>query len=209
MLLSYRSSRLFAYAYSLVLPLMWLTCSSVSAAVGDMTASVPKVAYLQWLTDSADPMTEVNGDATDSFVPYVGGPVTQLQTPVNKKAYLGVMCNSLSGYEIILTANNAGATASGGNMVTAGGQPLSFTITLSKVTASITAGTTVSLALDLTGATPSISTVHAAESDLPMTAATPNVFEFDWGLPTISTVSDGLIMAGTYVGGVSATVVLK
>lgn len=193
----------------LSLPLLALSCSSAYGALGDITASVPKVAYLDWLLTPTDAMTEVDGDNNDTFVNYVGGPMTQLVQPVNKKSYLGVMCNSLAGYDIILTANNAGATAGGGNMVTAGGQPLGFNITLTAVPASVTAGTTVSISLDLTGGTASITTAHTVEGDLPMDANSPNVFEFDWGLPVITTIADGLIMAGTYVGGVSATVVLK
>ena len=42
-----------------------------------------------------------------------------------------------------------------------------------------------------------------------MTAAAPNVWQITFSLPVINTVADGLIMSGTYTGGVTATVALK
>lgn len=186
-----------------------LFASPVEAAVGNLTVDVPKTAYIEWLTASSDAMTSVDGDNTFAFDPYVGGAVTQLTQPADKVSYLGVMCNSLAGYTISLTANGAGATATTGQLTIAGGTPIVYTASLSQVGATFTAGTTASTSLDLTGGTASGGTVHTAEADLPLEAASPNVWQLSFSLPAISTVADGLIMSGTYSGGVTATVALK
>ena len=183
--------------------------SQVFSAVGNLTVDVQKTAYIEWLTNSSDAMTSVDGDNSAAFDAYVGGAVTQLTQPADKATYLGVMCNSLAGYDVTLTALNAGATASTGAMTIAGGTALTYTATLAKEAATFTAGTTASTSLDLTGATVSATTVHTAEADLPMAAASPNVWKLTYSLPTVSSVADGLIMSGTYSGGVTATIALK
>jgi hypothetical protein len=154
-------------------------------------------------------MTSVDGDNSEAFSAYVGGAVTQLTQPADKDTFLGIMCNSLAGYDVTLTALNTGATASTAAMTIAGGTDLTYTAALTKVGASFTAGTTASASLDLTGATASATSVHTAEADLPMAAASPNVWQLSFSLPLISSVSDGLIMSGTYSGGVTATIALK
>ncbi|MCB1135124.1 MAG: hypothetical protein KDK78_02545 [Chlamydiia bacterium] len=179
------------------------------AAVANLSVDVPKTAYLQWLSSSSDSMTSEDGDGTFAMDPYVGGAVTQLTQPSDKTAYLGVMCNSLAGYNLTLTASGSGVTTTTGKLSTAGGTPITFTASLSQVGASFSGGTTANTALDLTGATASGDTVHTAEADLPMTAAAPNVWQLTFSLPAISSVADGLIMSGTYTGGVTATISLK
>lgn len=179
------------------------------AAVGNLSVVVPKTAYIQWLTASTDAMTAVNGDNSASFADYTGGAATLLTKPADKDTYIGVMCNSLAGYRVTLTAANAGATATTGKMTISGGTALTYTAALTKVTASFTAGTTAATSLDLTGTGASCDTSHVAEADLPLTAAAPNVWKLTFSLPTTTGVSSGLIMSGTYSGGVTATVALK
>jgi len=181
----------------------------LTAAVNDLTVFVPKTAYIEWLSASGDAMTSVDGDNSAAFDDYVGGAVTQLTQPADKVTYLGVMCNSLAGYQITFAASGGGATAATGRMTIAGGTPITYTGTLAKVAGSFTAGTTASTSLDLTGATVSGDTAHTAEADLPMTAAAPNVWELTLSLPVISSVADGLIMSGSYTGGITATIALK
>lgn len=188
---------------------LFCSSSALEAALGDLTVDVPKTAYIEWLTNPTDAMTSVDGDNTAAFAAYVGGAITQLTQPADKDVYVGVMCNSLAGYDLTLTASNAGATATTGAMTIAGGTAVTYTATLAKEAASFTAGTTASTSLDLTGATVSGTTVHTAEADLPMAAASPNVWKLTLSLPVISSVSDGLIMSGTYAGGVTATIALK
>ena len=94
-------------------------------------------------------------------------------------------------------------------MTVPGGTSLTYTATLAKEASSFTAGTTASASLDMTGALVSGTSVHTAEADLPMAAASPNVWKLTYNLPVISSVSDGLIMSGTYSGGVTATIALK
>jgi hypothetical protein len=192
-----------------VLAMLTLYTTQSQAAVGNLTVDVPKTAYVEWLSASSDAMTSVDGGNAFAFDPYIGGAMTQLTQPADKVAYLGVMCNSLAGYTITLTANGAGATATTGRMTIAGGQPVTYTAALAQVGASFSGGTTASTSLDLTGGGISGGTVHAAEADLPMAAASPNVWQLTLSLPTISSVADGLIMSGTYSGGVTATVALK
>lgn len=189
--------------------LILLASAQGFAAVGSLTVDVPKTAYIQWLPTAATAMTSVDGDNTAAFANYVGGAVTQLTQPANKDVFLGVMCNSLAGYDLTLTANNSGSTTTTGEMTITGGTNLTYTATLAKEASSFSSGTTASTSLDLTGATVSGTTVHTAEADLPMTAASPNVWKVTLALPTISSVSDGLIMSGTYSGGITATVALK
>jgi len=178
------------------------------AAVEDLSVTVPKTAYVEWLTNSTDAMTSVNGDNSASFADYVGGASTQLTTPANKDVFIGVMCNALTGYNLSLNAG-AGATVTTGKMTLAGATDLVFTGALAKVASSFTGGTTTGVNLDLTAATVSGDTVHTAEADLPMAAASPNVWKLTLSLPTISTVADGLIMSGTYTGSITATIALK
>ena len=187
---------------------MMLAGTQLFAAVGDLSVIVPKTAYVEWLTNSTDAMTSVNGDNSASFADYVGGASTQLTQPANKDTYIGVMCNALTGYNLTLNGG-AGATATTGKLTLAGATDLVFTATLVKEASTFTAGTTAGIALDLTGATVSGDTVHTAEADLPLTAASPNVWKLTYSLPTISSVADGLIMSGTYSGGVTATIALK
>jgi len=183
--------------------------STLYSALNDITVDVPKTAYIEWLTASTDAMTSVDGDNSAAFDAYVGGAVTQLTQPADKDTYLGVMCNSLAGYNVTLTASNAGATATTAVMTIAGGTSLTYTCTLAKEASTFTAGTTASTSLDLTGSGVSGTTSHTAEADLPLTAAAPNVWKLTYSLPTVSSVADGLIMSGTYSGGVTATVALK
>lgn len=186
-----------------------LTAARLTGATLTLTVDVPKTAYIQWLNNSTDAMTNVNGDNTVAMNPYVGGAMTQLTQPANKTTYLGIMCNALTGYDVTMTALNTGATASTGRLVITGGAPLTYTATLAKVAASFTAGATAAPSLDLTGASVSATAVFAASTDLPMLAVSPNVWQMTFSLPVISSVADGLIMAGTYTGGVTATVALK
>jgi hypothetical protein len=186
-----------------------LITGQVHGALGDITVVVPKTAYIEWIATAGTTMTNVDGPGTYAFTAYVGGAVTQLTQPADEDMFLGVMCNSLAGYDVTLTASNAGATATTGVMTIAGGTSLTYTGTLAKEAATFTAGTTASTSLDLTGATVSGTSVHTAEADLPLAAASPNVWKLTMSLPVISTVADGLIMSGTYAGGVTATIALK
>lgn len=178
------------------------------SAVADLTVDVPKTAYIEWIATAATAMSSVDGDGSYAFDPYVGGAVTQLTSPAAKNIFLGVMCNSLAGYDVTLNAG-AGATATTGRMTIAGGTPIDFTGTLTKEAGTFTAGATAAPSLDLTGGSVSATSVFAAEADLPMAAASPNVWRLSLALPVISTVADGLIMSGTYTGQVTATIALK
>ena len=197
----------------IVVPLVLATLmpglTTLSAALGDLTVDVPKTAYIEWLTTSADTMTNVDGPNSYAFDPYVGGAITQLTQPADKDMFIAVMSNSLAGYNLSLTATNAGATATTGTLEQAGSAPITYTAGLTKVAASFTAGTVAAPSLDLTGATVSGTSSHTAEADLPMAAASPNVWQLAMSLPVISTVADGLIMSGSYTGGVTATIALK
>lgn len=181
--------------------------NTLSAAVQDLTVDVPKTAYIEWLTASGDTMTSVDGNNTAAFDPYVGGAVTQLTQPANKDAFIGVMCNALTGYTLSLTGTGT-TTATTGQMTLAGATPIVYTGSIAQVAGSFAVGATVATNIDLTGATPSATVTFAAESDLPLAAASPNVFTVTASLPTVSTVADGLIMSGTYAGGYTATVAL-
>lgn len=182
-------------------------CAPLGAAVEDLTVDVPKTSYIEWIANPSDPVTQVNGDLNVSFDPFVGGPITQLVTPVMKTTYLAIMCNALTGYQITLTGTGTTTTTSG-EMALAGAASLDYTTNFTTVAGTFAAGATVSINVDMTGATPSASVTFASESDLPMAAASPNVFSFSNTLPTISTVADGLIMAGTYSGGYTVVVSL-
>jgi hypothetical protein len=188
--------------------MLLLSAGSAQAAVANLTVDVPKTAYIEWLTASADNMTSVNGDNTFAFDPYVGGAITQLTNPAVKPIYIGVMCNSLAGYDLTFSAG-AGATGTTGLMVQPGAANITYTAALSRVGGTFTGGTTASETLDLTGGSASGSTVHVAEADLPMAIGSPNVWQLDLSLPVISTVADGLIQSGTYTGGITATISLK
>ena len=133
--------------YRIFLAFLFFACPSLHAAIGNLTVVVPKTAYLEFLTNSTDAMTSVNGDNTFAIDPYVGGAVTQMTSPVLKDIYLGVMCNSLAGYDLTLTASNAGATASTGAMTVAGGTAITYNTTLTKIASSFTAGTIASTSL--------------------------------------------------------------
>ena len=134
--------------------------------------------------------------------------MTQLTQPANKSVYIGLMSNSLAGYNVTLTGANS-PTATTAQMTLAGAANLTYTCTLTKENATFTGGTTASASLDLTGGTVSATSVHTAEADLPLADNDPNVWNLTFALPTISTVADGLIMSGTYTGSVTATVAMK
>lgn len=184
-----------------------LSFMGLNGAVMDLTVDVPKTAYVEWLTNSGDTMTAVDGDNTVAYDPYVGGALTQLTSPAVKTTYLGIMCNALTGYQITLTGTGT-TTATTGQMTLAGASPIDYTAGIGQVAGTFALGATVSMNINMTGATPSATVTFAAESDLPMTAAAPNVFSFSNTLPVIATVADGLIMSGTYSGGYTVTVSL-
>lgn len=185
-----------------------LVGSSAFAGQQDLSVIVPKTAYIEWLSTSGSAMASVNGNNSASFSDYSGGAVTQLTQPSNKVVYLGVMCNSLAGYDLTLTAVGSNATATTGELSQSGATPITYTTTLAQA-GGIASGATVNLSLNLVGSTQSIRTSYATEADLPLTAAAPNVFSLTTALPAISSVADGLIMSGTYTGGYIATVVLR
>ncbi len=188
--------------------LLILGASQIHAAALTLTVDVPKTAYIQWLATAGATMTSVDGDITEAFAAYTGGAMTQLAQPANKSVYIGLMSNSLAGYDLTLTGANT-PTATTAQMTIAGGTNLTYTCTLATEAGSFTGGTTASDSLDLTGGTVSGTTVHTAEADLPMTDSAPNVWNLTFSLPTVSAVSDGLIMSGTYTGSVTATVAMK
>lgn len=188
--------------------LLLLTQAQIEAAGLTLTVDVPKTAYVQWITNSSDPVTAVNGDLSNPLSPYTGGAMTQLTSPSAQGVYLAIMCNSLAGYDITLTGANA-TDATTANMTQAGSTAIAYTCTLAKVAGTFTGGTVASTAVDLTGATASGTTTHAAEADLPMDSSSPNVWDLGFSLPVINTVADGLIMSGTYTGSVTATITLK
>lgn len=185
-----------------------LCASTAEAAVQTLDTTVPATIYIEWMANNSDPMTSVDGDYATGFDNYLGGALTQLVSPANKEAFIGIMCNNLPGYELTFTASSA-ASATTGSLTLAGATDLTYTATLTEVAGSFSAGTTRTNALDLTGATVSGDVVFGVEADMPMTAAAPNRYKLTLALPSISTVSDGLIMAGAYTGSITATVALK
>lgn len=187
---------------------LFFTATPLFGAVDSLSVVVPKTAYIQWLANSSDAMTAVNGDGTAAFADYTGGASVLLTKPADKDLYIGVMCNSLAGYRVTLNGGT-GATATTARMTMVGATPITYTAAMSKVASTFTAGTTASTSIDLTGAGASADTAHVAEADLPLAANAPNVWKVTLSLPTITGVSSGLIMSGTYSGGITATVALK
>jgi hypothetical protein len=175
----------------------------------DLLVADPPTVYVEWLTSAGDTMTSADGDNSQAFDPYLGGAASQMQTPTDKDLYVGVMCNRTTGYDLTLTASNSGATTTTAIMTRPSGSDMTYTAALTKVSGTFAAGATASTQLDLTGATASGSAVFATNGDLPLAAASPNVWKVTNNLPSISGVSDGIIISGSYSGGITATVVLK
>ncbi len=198
----------FASGKAWMLFLLTFISGRTHAAGLTLTVDVPKTAYLQWITNTSDPITNIDGDLPDAFSPYTGGAMSQLTNPATQAVYLGVMSNSLAGYEINFVGANSPTTTSA-QMTQAGAGNITYTCALTQVPASFSAGTTASTSLDLTGGTMSASTSHVAESDLPMNNASPNVWDIGFSLPAITSIADGLIMSGTYTGAVTATITMK
>lgn len=186
-----------------------LSAAQVHGAVSDLSYPGAPAVYVQWLDSTGATMSETDGSNTYDFDPYLGGGMTQLSRPADKVVYIGVMCNQLAGYDLTLTADNGGATASTARLTTPGATPLTYSGVLTKYTPSFTAGTTAVASLDLTGVGISATAVFAGPSDLPLQAANPNVWVLTLSLPVVSSVADGLIMAGSYSGQITATVSLQ
>jgi hypothetical protein len=154
-------------------------------------------------------MTDVDGDGNKAFNPFDGGPSILLRQSPPIDFFIGVMCNSLSGYEITLTTGSGTTTTTTGELTSGGGSKMTYSATLSKVNGTFAAGAVASANLDLTGSTASASAVFGSTADLPLEAASPNVWQLAASLPLINSVSDGLMMAGTYSGIITASVSLK
>ncbi len=178
-------------------------------AISDLLVADPATVYIQWLNTSSSPMTEADGDLSTSAVPFSGGAMVQLSNPVPKECYLGLMINRISGYDVTLTASNSGATATTAHMTVTGGADMVYSCSLAKIPSTFKGGTVAADSLDLTGGAKSATAVFVAEPDLPLATTEPNIWRLTFTFPNISSVSDGLILSGTYTGGITATVVIK
>lgn len=177
--------------------------------LADLNFGDPPTAYLQWLSSPSDVMTEANGSSSVAIDPYVGGAVSQLSQPPDQVLYLGVMCNRRDGYHVYFTAQNSGATASTAKMTLPGGSDLTYTVSVSTEAATFSSGAFPSSNVNLTGATPTASCNFQNNSHVPRKTDERNVWRVTVQLPVIASVSDGLIMEGTYSGGFTATATMQ
>jgi len=148
--------------------IFFLFATPLFAARQSIRVTVPKTAYIQWLSHSEASMTAVG--ETSTFVELSGDEMAP-----NQELYLGIMCNSLDGYEIRLISahpvdtNTAEARDSNGSV-------LHYTADLEKVTHTFRGQSMSSLSLDLTGSQPSIRLSFYSGGALPLEPFAPNVF---------------------------------
>jgi len=183
--------------------------SGTLTALDDLQVVDSPSAYIQWLTHASDPITQVDGNNTIALDPYQGGPAILMSHSPGKALYIGVMCNRLTGYDLTLTATNSEATSTSTRLIVSGGSDLILSATLEKESGTFTGGATASTQLDLTGGSASGTAVFAENSDLPLTTIAPNVWKLTVMPPSISSVSNGLIMNGNYERGITASISLR
>lgn len=192
-----------------ILPLVWFSLPLYPLlALNNLSTGDPPTAYIQWLDSPSEAMSNPDGGSSMAFSPYMGGATTLLSAPPSKDFYLGVMCNRLNGYTVSLTAMNE-ASSTTAKMTSSSGRVMTYTCSLSRVSGTFAAGATTTISLDLTGNTPSATASFATTGDLPLTTQAPNVWRLSATLPSVSGVNDGLIVAGSYSGGVTATISVR
>lgn len=177
--------------------------------ITDISLGDPPTFYIQWLDSISTPMDSADGDNSYSLDPYLGGAATQLLSPMPYDIYIGAMCNQKSGYEIFLQANGGGATITTGKLFKSGATSITYTASLTKVASTFSSGAVASTNIDLTGSTPSCEAVFDKNNDVPRKIADANVYHLSLSLPQITSVTDGLIMEGTYSGSITATISAK
>jgi len=88
-----------------------LVHSELFGATGTFTFEIPKTAYVGWIKSPTGSMMGTGRSDTLHFEKD-----GRLSEATQEEFYLGVMCNSLAGYDLILMANNPGATAQTGRV---------------------------------------------------------------------------------------------
>jgi len=203
------SLRIFSLRCLVATTLVTCLASMPLKALADLTVGESATAYIQWLSSASDPMTDADGGASIPFTPYLGGASVQMLSAPSKDFYIGIMCNRTAGYTVTLTSTTAGATSTTAKFTIAGGSEIVYTAAISKEAGTFSAGANTSHSINLTGSTPSITVSFATESDLPLSATAPNVWKISASVPDITNVADGLVMAGSYQGGITAVVSLR
>ena len=156
-----------------------------------ITVSVPKTAYLQWVESPGQMMTSTSQTSK----------TIHFSDPYSKDFYLAVMCNSLSGYEIALTAISS---ISDDSAIAVGsyGNDLEYKVQLFPETRTFLGGTIHSYNLNLSGSSPSIRVFFQSPSSLPMRSNRPHVWR------VVATPTSSLRANEVYTGGIIATVFL-
>lgn len=142
-----------------------LILNSLCAAEGNLSVHVPKTAYIQWLSGPSEAMTK----SGDSEIKFSLSPLAKR----SQELYLGVMCNSLNGYNISFIAAHAkGAKSAEARSLS--GKSIGYLVDLRPVNSSILGS--AKTCLDLRGQVPSLSVSFTNENQLPMDAHRANVW---------------------------------
>lgn len=144
-----------------------LIINSLFCADIHFQAHVPKTAYIQWLQSPGQSMSQ----AQDSHIQFSLSPWRE----DSRDLYLGVMCNSLTGYRISFTASEAtGPTTADALSVT--GNRIPYSVELRPMASTFKSPKSQSTTLNLQGSTPSLSVSFASSGDLPLRPEQRNIW---------------------------------
>lgn len=161
---------------------------SLMAVQQQVSVQVPKTAYVQWLPVASAEMSQA-ADTVAHFE-FTG----QMK---EQNLYLGIMCNSLNGYEVIFVAEGAVDAAS----ADARGSDGSTIVYSGKLDAEgwSLRGAVPATSLDFTGAQPSIRVTFPTAEALPLMPYQRNVFK-------LTLTTKDAVPQGPYYGRITAIV---
>lgn len=174
-----------------------------AAASAEFSFSIGEVAYLQWLNKPYDRIGALSDEDVAEFPRYMN--VLSHEAAV-QEIYLGVVCNSLNGYQIQIQAADA-LNKQSAEALAENGTTVRYHMELEALPNTIQDGARTETQLDITGLQDSVHTSFSEPAGLPLSFREPHVFRLSARLlPDLSKRTPEYI--DYYVGIVTATVYL-
>jgi hypothetical protein len=192
----FEMKRLFSFNYFCLFIIFFLSISDIAiSAEKIINYNIPKVGYIQWLAAPKDAITDTF-DNTIVFK-FSGEKEQNDASAVTQDLFLGMICNSLDGYQISFFAsspiNSQTAYATSDN-----GQSITYQATLEELPGTFHNQSKRAINFDLLGLKNSVTVSFLNEESLPLSYLKPNV------LKMTLTVLDAEIYPEDYMGSITA-----